>query len=164
MTTTVFHAVPISELLFSTPQNPKFIPIYIYRDRDYGCLTYGTVYLEGYCGLYQSAFRFLYADPTPSALQVFLRRPGATGDHNSGLPAEQGQEEGIWINADPIPGCVVCNIGESKCLSCVPAAVLTMEIVVWEIWTDGLYRSTLHRVVHRGSNYRYIHFIFIDLR
>jgi hypothetical protein len=62
--------------------------------------------------------RFLYADPTPSALQVFLRRPGTTDSHNVGLPAEQGQEEGIWINADPIPGCVVCNIGESECLEC----------------------------------------------
>ena len=32
----------------------------------------------------------------------------------SGLPPEQGSKEGIWITADPIPGCVVCNIGESK--------------------------------------------------
>jgi hypothetical protein len=30
-----------------------------------------------------------------------------------GLPAEHGTEEGIWINADPVPNCVVCNIGES---------------------------------------------------
>ncbi|KJA24044.1 hypothetical protein HYPSUDRAFT_200860 [Hypholoma sublateritium FD-334 SS-4] len=87
--------------------------------KDYGCLT------------------FLYTDPTRSALQVFLRRPGTTVMDKTGLPLEQGTEEGIWINADPIPGCVVCNIGE-----------------MWEIWTDGLYRSTLHRVVHRGSNYR----------
>jgi hypothetical protein len=27
---------------------------------------------------------------------------------------------------------------------------------VWEIWSNGLYKSTLHRVVHRGSNYRYV--------
>ncbi|KIK03355.1 hypothetical protein K443DRAFT_676838 [Laccaria amethystina LaAM-08-1] len=87
--------------------------------KDYGCLT------------------FLYADPTKSALQVFLRRPGLVGAGTPGLPREQGEEEGIWINADPLPGCIVCNIGE-----------------MWEIWTDGLYRSTLHRVVHRGSNYR----------
>ncbi|KAH6912844.1 hypothetical protein BKA70DRAFT_777135 [Coprinopsis sp. MPI-PUGE-AT-0042] len=87
--------------------------------KDYGCLT------------------FLYADPTPSALQVFLRRPGSKETDDSGLPREQGEEEGVWINADPIPGCVVCNIGE-----------------MWEIWTDGLYKSTLHRVVHRSSNYR----------
>jgi len=87
--------------------------------KDYGCLT------------------FLYADPTPSALQVFLRRPGISGVNTAGLPVEQGKEEGIWLNADPIPGCVVCNIGE-----------------MWEIWTNGLYKSTLHRVVHRGQNYR----------
>jgi len=50
---------------------------------------------------------------------------------------EEGEEQGIWINADPLPGCVVCNIGE-----------------MWETWTNGLYKATLHRVVHRGSNYR----------
>ncbi|KAJ3791299.1 hypothetical protein GGU10DRAFT_338418 [Lentinula aff. detonsa] len=85
--------------------------------KDYGCLT------------------FLHADPTLGALQVFLRRSGA-GPDLSGLPAEQGDEEGVWITADPILGCVVCNIGER------------------EIWSNGLYKSTLHRVVHRGSNYR----------
>ncbi|KIY67560.1 Clavaminate synthase-like protein [Cylindrobasidium torrendii FP15055 ss-10] len=78
--------------------------------KDYGCLT------------------FLYADPTPSALQVFLNR---------NLTPEQGVKKGVWINADPIPGCVVCNIGE-----------------MWEIWSNGLYKSTLHRVIHRGANYR----------
>ncbi|KAF7314266.1 Clavaminate synthase-like protein [Mycena kentingensis (nom. inval.)] len=86
--------------------------------KDYGCLT------------------FLYADPTPNALQVFLQQPGESTD-TSGLPAEQGSAQGIWINADPIPGCVVCNIGE-----------------MWEIWTNGLYSATLHRVIHRSSNYR----------
>ncbi|TFK27981.1 Clavaminate synthase-like protein [Coprinopsis marcescibilis] len=87
--------------------------------KDYGCLT------------------FLYADQTRSALQVFLRRPGAKETDELGLPREQGEEEGVWINADPIPGSIVCNIGE-----------------MWEIWTDNLYKSTLHRVVHRSSNYR----------
>lgn len=87
--------------------------------KDYGCLT------------------FLYADPTRSALQVFLRRDGHAVAPVDGLPDEHGGEQGIWINADPIPGCIVCNIGE-----------------MWEIWTNGLYKSTLHRVVHRGTNYR----------
>ncbi|KAF8827656.1 hypothetical protein HHX47_DHR4000051 [Lentinula edodes] len=78
---------------------------------------------------------FLYADPTLGALQVFLRR-SEVGPDLSGLPIEQGDEEGVWINADPKLGCVVCNIGER------------------EIWSNGLYNSTLHRVVHRGINYR----------
>ncbi|KAJ7644122.1 hypothetical protein FB45DRAFT_896994 [Roridomyces roridus] len=89
--------------------------------KDYGCLT------------------FLYADPTPSALQVFLKDGvvPSSAVSNLALPAEQGDEEGIWINADPIPNCVVCNIGE-----------------MWEIWTNGMYKSTLHRVIHRSRNYR----------
>jgi len=57
---------------------------------------------------------FLYADPTPNALQVFLKRPHMAQADTSGLPPEQGSKEGIWITADPIPGCVVCNIGKSK--------------------------------------------------
>ncbi|KAG6876458.1 hypothetical protein C0993_002954 [Termitomyces sp. T159_Od127] len=87
--------------------------------KDYGCLT------------------FLYADPTPSALQVFSSRPRAMALADPSLVVQVGSERGVWINADPIPGCVVCNIGE-----------------MWEIWTNGLYRSTLHQVVHRSSNYR----------
>lgn len=91
--------------------------------RDYGCLT------------------FLYADPTPSALQVFLGPDTDVAqsaiDASLALPPEQGDTEGVWINADPLPGAVVCNIGE-----------------MWETWTAGLYRSTLHRVIHRSSNYR----------
>ena len=57
----------------------------------------------------------------------------------TGLPAEEGVEKGNWIDADPIPGCVVVNVGE-----------------MWEIWSSGIYRSTLHRVVHRGQNYRLV--------
>ncbi|KAH8104555.1 Clavaminate synthase-like protein [Cristinia sonorae] len=87
--------------------------------KDYGCLT------------------FLYADSTPGALQVFLRQPGFVTKTDTALPAEEGVEEGTWISADPIPGCIVCNIGE-----------------MWEIWTNGLYKSTLHRVIHKSSNYR----------
>ncbi|CAL1713249.1 unnamed protein product [Somion occarium] len=88
--------------------------------KDYGCLT------------------FLYTDPTPGALQVFLQEKGLLVETSDEGPVpEEGVEEGSWINADPVPGCIVCNIGE-----------------MWEIWTNGLYKSTLHRVVHRGTNYR----------
>jgi hypothetical protein len=59
--------------------------------------------------------RFLYADPTPSALQVFVKNPGEIMPKEpSDLPAEEGDEQGMWLNVNPIPGCVVCNIGESK--------------------------------------------------
>jgi hypothetical protein len=61
-----------------------------------------------------SLARFLYADPTPSALQVFVRNPGEIMPKEpSDLPAEEGDEQGMWLNVNPIPGCVVCNIGES---------------------------------------------------
>jgi len=86
--------------------------------KDYGCLT------------------FLYADPTRGALQVLSRHTSAVGSPTNG-PLAEGHEDGVWINADPIRGCFVVNIGE-----------------MWEIWTNGLYRSTLHQVVHKGSNYR----------
>ncbi len=39
---------------------------------------------------------------------------GAQSVDTTGLPVEQGAEDGVWISADPIPGCVVCNIGESE--------------------------------------------------
>jgi isopenicillin N synthase-like dioxygenase len=103
-----------------------------------------------------SIFSFLYADPTRSALQVFLRRDGHAVTPVDGLPDEHGGEQGIWINADPIPGCIVCNIGESKLICTDAWVVLTCSSSVWEIWTNGLYKSTLHRVVHRGTNYRYV--------
>lgn len=73
--------------------------------------------------------RFLYADPTPSALQVFHR----------GIKADSsGQKIGQWINADPIPDCIVCNIGES--MGFVLLIWWANSPLVWEIWTAGLYK------------------------
>jgi len=80
--------------------------------------------------------RFLWADATRGALQVFIRQPGLLVKDDNGF-GDEHVEDGVWIDADPMPGCVVCNIGE-----------------MWETWTNGLYKSTLHRVVHRGTNYR----------
>lgn len=61
-------------------------------------------------------FRFLYADPTPSALQVLQRSAGAVCSAIDDVPTEANVEDGMWINADPIKGCIVVNIGESQSL------------------------------------------------
>jgi isopenicillin N synthase-like dioxygenase len=42
-----------------------------------------------------------------------------------------------WINADPIPGAFVVNIGD-----------------MMERWTNGEWKSTLHRVIHKSESYR----------
>ncbi|MCJ1237402.1 hypothetical protein MMC14_005387 [Varicellaria rhodocarpa] len=62
----------------------------------------------------------LLADSTPGALQVQSRSD----------PSE-------WINADPIEGAFVVNIGD-----------------MMERWTGGKWKSTMHRVVHRGDKMR----------
>lgn len=44
---------------------------------------------------------------------------------------------GDWMDANPVPGALVVNIGD-----------------MMEVWTEGLYKSTLHRVVHKSGGYR----------
>ena len=61
----------------------------------------------------------LLSDDTPNALQIQLK-------------------DGTWLNADPVPGAFVVNIGD-----------------MIERWTNGLWKSTLHRVIHQtGNRYR----------
>ncbi len=51
--------------------------------------------------------RLLHTDPTPQALQVFLRpKPDA------GVENQASEDEGTWIDANPMEGCVVVNVGE----------------------------------------------------
>jgi hypothetical protein len=56
---------------------------------------------------------FLWADDTRGALQVFLPQQFLAVENPGAAVRQEGIEEGIWITADPIPGCIVCNIGES---------------------------------------------------
>ena len=45
--------------------------------------------------------------------------------------------DGEWVKADPVPGALVVNIGD-----------------MMERWSRGRWKSTRHRVVHRGKGYR----------
>ena len=49
----------------------------------------------------------------------------------------QGDMEGEWIIANPVEGAYVVNVGDMV-----------------ELWTGGLVKSTKHRVIHTGANYR----------
>jgi len=57
-------------------------------------------------------------------------------DSNGGL--EVRNREGEWIAIPPIDGTFVVNVGE-----------------VLKVWTDGVFSSTLHRVINRSGNRRY---------
>ena len=57
---------------------------------------------------------FLWADPTRGALQVFLQQQSQAVGNPDAVASREGTEEGVWTVVDPIPGCVVCNIGESQ--------------------------------------------------
>ncbi|GAA5884516.1 hypothetical protein JCM6882_005285 [Rhodosporidiobolus microsporus] len=83
------------------------------------------------CGAHKDYgnWTLLHADSTQGALQAFLRDP-------AGESVENGVR-GNWVNADPVEGTFVVNIGEMV-----------------EIYSAGLYKATLHRVIHLAPNYR----------
>ena len=70
---------------------------------------------------------------------------------------------GDWISAIPIPGSFVCNIGDMLKVLVLPNCYLSfLNITFWEpfgesymqILSNGLYESTLHRVINNSPLYR----------
>ncbi|GAG49576.1 unnamed protein product, partial [marine sediment metagenome] len=57
-------------------------------------------------------------------------------DNSGGLQVQS--KSGEWIEAPPIPGTLVCNIGD-----------------LLARWSNNRFASTLHRVVNRSTNARY---------
>ncbi|GAA5869021.1 hypothetical protein JCM3774_002450 [Rhodotorula dairenensis] len=93
------------------------------------------------CGAHKDYgnWTLLLADPTPGALQVFLRDRNGPSDPDSETDCKDsdGGAHGQWINADPKPGCLVVNVGEMV-----------------EVYSAGRYKATLHRVIHKSPTYR----------
>ncbi|KAI9810796.1 MAG: hypothetical protein M1826_003456 [Phylliscum demangeonii] len=59
-------------------------------------------------------------------------------DDTRGALQVQHRATGRWISADPVAGAFVVNIGD-----------------MMERWTNGLWKSTLHRVVHRPGQHHH---------
>ena len=57
-------------------------------------------------------------------------------DANGGL--EIRNRDGEWVAVPPLPGTFVLNVGE-----------------VLKVWTDGIFSSTVHRVINRSGKERY---------
>jgi isopenicillin N synthase-like dioxygenase len=57
-------------------------------------------------------------------------------DNNGGLEIRNRDNE--WVAVPPIAGTFVVNVGE-----------------VLKVWTDGIFSSTLHRVINRSGRERY---------
>ncbi|KAF3211040.1 hypothetical protein TWF679_006533 [Orbilia oligospora] len=89
-----------------------------------------------------------YPPLTPEAIKA---NPGGVGcgahsdygcwtflltDETRGALKVEGKD-GEWIDANPVEGCYVVNVGD-----------MLMQ------WTNGLFKSTVHQVVHLGNNYR----------
>ena len=63
-------------------------------------------------------------------------------DPNGGLQALN--REGVWINAPPVDGTMLINVGD-----------------MMERWTNGKFVSTVHRVINRSGRERYSMVFFV---
>lgn len=82
--------------------------------------------------------RFGVAPHTDFGVLTFLLQ-----DNSGGLQVQT--RSGEWIQAPPIPGTLVCNIGD-----------------LLQRWSNDRFISTVHRVINRSANARYSIPVFFD--
>ena len=82
--------------------------------------------------------RFGVAPHTDFGVMTFLLQ-----DDSGGLQVRR--RDGLWIEAPPIPGTLVCNIGD-----------------LLQRWSNDRFTSTLHRVINRSGAARYSIPVFFD--
>jgi isopenicillin N synthase-like dioxygenase len=71
----------------------------------------------------------------PELCKVGLTQPARILGEELTISVEA--KDGDWIPADPVPGALVVNIGD-----------------IMDAFTSHTYKSTYHRVIHRGTKFR----------